>query len=96
LTSTARCPTSTVWLNGVQVRGRPYGYSSFRVDLTPHLHAAGQMNTLAVRLDNKRLSARWYPGVGLYRNVWLVKAAPVHVRSGDLGARRNQRARRGA
>ena len=70
---------STVWLNGVQVGGRPYGYSSFRVDLTPHLHAAGQMNTLAVRLDNKRLSARWYPGGGLYRNVWLVKAAPVHV-----------------
>lgn len=70
---------STVWLNGVRVGGRPYGYSSFRVDLTPHLHVAGQTNTLAVRLDNKRHSARWYPGGGLYRNVWLVKAAPVHV-----------------
>lgn len=70
---------STVWLNGVKVGGRPYGYASFRVDLTPHLHEAGKPNTLAVRLDNKRLSARWYPGGGLYRNVWLVKTAPVHV-----------------
>jgi len=70
---------STVWLNGVRVGGRPYGYSSFRVDLTPCLHEAGQANTLAVRLDNKRHSARWYPGGGLYRNVWLVRTAPVHV-----------------
>lgn len=70
---------STVWLNGLRVGGRPYGYASFRVELTPYLHAAGTPNTLAVRLDNKRLSARWYPGGGLYRNVWLVKTAPVHV-----------------
>ena len=70
---------STVWLNGVPLGGRPYGYASFRVELTPHLRRAGLPNTLAVRLDNKRLSARWYPGGGLYRNVWLVKTAPVRV-----------------
>lgn len=70
---------STVWLNGVRVGGRPYGYASFRVELTPYLHEAGQPNVLAVRLDNKRLSARWYPGGGLYRNVWLVKTSAVHV-----------------
>lgn len=70
---------STVWLNGVRIGGRPYGYSSFRVDLTPFLHEAGKTNTLAVRLDNKRLSARWYPGGGLYRNVWLVKTAPTRI-----------------
>ena len=23
--------------------------------------------------------SRWYPGAGLYRNVWLVKTPPVHV-----------------
>ncbi len=70
---------ATVWLNGVKVGGRPYGYASFRVNLTPHLHEAGKPNALAVRLDNKRLSARWYPGGGIYRNVWLVKTTPVHV-----------------
>src|SRR5690625_7534550 len=33
----------------------------------------------AVRLDNPPRSARWYPSGGLYRNVWLVKTAPVAV-----------------
>ena len=70
---------STVWLNGEKLGGRPYGYSSYRVDLTPRLHEAGRTNALAIRLDNKRLGARWYPGGGLYRNVWLVKTDPVHV-----------------
>jgi len=78
---------ATVWLNGVKVGGRPYGYSSFRVDLTPALHEAGKTNALAVRLDNKRHSARWYPGGGLYRNVWLVKTAPVHVGQWGVWAR---------
>ena len=34
---------------------------------------------LAIRLDNPPTSSRWYPGGGIYRNVWLVKTAPVHV-----------------
>lgn len=67
-----------VWLNGKHVGGWPYGYSSFRLDLTPHLKV-GQENILAVRLDNPEESSRWYPGGGIYRNVWLVKTDPVHV-----------------
>jgi len=69
---------STVWLNGHLVGGWPYGYSSFRLDLTPYVEP-GTENVLAVRLDNPPNSSRWYPGSGLYRNVWLVKAAPIHV-----------------
>src|SRR5690606_41698373 len=34
---------------------------------------------LAIRLDNPNYSARWYPGGGLYRNVWLTKTNKVHV-----------------
>ena len=34
---------------------------------------------LAIRLDNPPNSSRWYPGAGIYRNVWLVKTPPVHV-----------------
>ncbi|MDR0352694.1 MAG: DUF4982 domain-containing protein [Opitutaceae bacterium] len=67
-----------VWLNGRLIGGWPYGYTSWRVDLTPHLRP-GARNTLAIRLDNARESSRWYPGGGLYRNVWLVKTHPVHV-----------------
>ena len=67
-----------VWCNGQFVGGWPYGYSSFRLDLTPYLNP-GADNVLAVRLDNPDTSSRWYPGGGIYRNVWLVKTAPVHV-----------------
>ncbi len=67
-----------VWLNGHYVGGWPYGYASWRVDLTPYLKFGGE-NLLAIRLDNPTNSSRWYPGGGIYRNVWLVKVAPVHV-----------------
>jgi len=69
---------ATVWLNGQVVGGWPYGYNGWRVDLTPYV-VAGGANQLAIRLDNPPESARWYPGAGLYRNVWLVKADAVHV-----------------
>jgi beta-galactosidase len=69
---------AAVWLNGQFVGGWPYGYSSWRLDLTPYLKP-GAENVLAIRLDNPPASSRWYPGGGIYRNVWLVKTAPVHV-----------------
>ncbi|MGD0251632.1 MAG: beta-galactosidase GalB [Verrucomicrobiota bacterium] len=69
---------ATVWLNGQIVGGWPYGYASWRVDLTPYVKPGGE-NELAIRLDNPPDSSRWYPGGGIYRNVWLVKTAPVHV-----------------
>ena len=67
-----------VWLNGQFVGGWPYGYASWRVDLTPCVKF-GADNVIAIRLDNPPNSSRWYPGGGIYRNVWLVKTAPVHV-----------------
>lgn len=69
---------ASVWLNGKFVGGWPYGYASFELDLTPYVEF-GKENVLAIRLDNPPDSSRWYPGGGIYRNVWLVKTAPVHV-----------------
>jgi beta-galactosidase len=69
---------ATVWLNGQLVGGWPFGYTSWRVDLTPYMVPGGK-NQLAIRLDNPPHSSRWYPGAGLYRNVWLTKTNPVHV-----------------
>ena len=69
---------STVYLNGEKVGGWPYGYSSWRVELTGKLKY-GAENTVAVRLDNKPESSRWYPGGGIYRNTWLVTLDPVHI-----------------
>jgi beta-galactosidase len=67
-----------VWLNGQEIGGWPYGYQPFRLELTPFVNF-GSDNVLAVRLDTVHWGSRWYPGAGLYRNVWLVKTAPVHV-----------------
>jgi beta-galactosidase len=67
-----------VWLNGQYIGGWPYGYSSFSFDLTEHVRR-GQKNVLAVRVENENNSSRWYPGSGIYRNVWLTITGPVHV-----------------
>jgi beta-galactosidase len=67
-----------VWLNGKYVGEWPYGYTSFRLDLTPYI-IIGKENIIAVRLDTKNWDSRWYPGAGLYRNVWLVKTSPLQV-----------------
>lgn len=68
-----------VWVNGRKAGEWPYGYASFHLDVTPLLRHDGQPNTLAVRLENKPFSSRWYPGAGLYRNVRLVTTDSVHV-----------------
>jgi beta-galactosidase len=75
---------AAVWLNGHLVGGWPFGYASWRVELTSYV-TPGETNLLAIRLDNPPNSSRWYPGGGIYRNVWLVKTSPVHV--GQWGTR---------
>jgi beta-galactosidase len=68
---------AAIWLNGNLVGGWPFGYNSFRLDLTSFAKAGD--NQLALRVDNALDSSRWYPGAGIYRNVWLVTANPIHV-----------------
>ncbi len=67
-----------VWLSGQLVGGWPFGYNSWRLDLTPYLTASGD-NQLAIRIDNPNHSSRWYPGGGIYRNIWLTKTHKVHI-----------------
>ena len=70
---------SEVWINGKSLGVRPYGYISFRYDLTDHIRYGGE-NVIAVRVDNsEQPNSRWYSGCGIYRNVWLTVADPVHV-----------------
>ncbi len=60
-----------VFVNGVKVGNRPYGYSYFYFDITNYLEE-GKEAVVAVRLENQPFSSRWYPGAGLYRNVRLI------------------------
>ncbi len=63
---------STVYVNGIRCGGRPYGYSSFSVDITDAVRI-GAENTLAVFVKPKPSSSRWYTGAGIYRDVRLVE-----------------------
>lgn len=70
-----------VYVNGELAGEWDYGYTSFRVDITPHVRF-GRANVIAVRVDNRRHGTRWYPGAGIYRNVALVVSPPVHLAHG--------------
>ena len=73
----AMCYTE-VWVNGTFVGEWPYGYNSFRFDLTPYVKF-GEDNLIAVKLNTEKFDSRWYSGAGIYRNVWLTKTEQVHV-----------------
>ena len=66
-----------LWVNGEKVAGHPYGYASWAAEISPYIHEGS--NEIEITLDNPENSSRWYPGGGIYRNVWLVKSAPVSV-----------------
>ena len=68
-----------VYVNGQEACFWPYGYNSFHCDVTRLLNPDGKNNQLAVRLENKPQSSRWYRGAGLYRNVHVIATNPVHV-----------------
>jgi beta-galactosidase len=70
---------SEVWINGHDLGGRPYGYIGYAFDLTPFLRHDGGRNVLAVRLAPQPEASRWYPGAGIYRNVWLDVTGDVSV-----------------
>ena len=68
---------ATVSVNGVDLGGWPYGYASFAIRLNPALKAG--KNEITVHIDNPEESSRWYPGGGIYRNVWLTKTEKTSV-----------------
>jgi beta-galactosidase len=70
---------SEVFVNGQSVGKRPNGYISFSYDITPYLKYEVK-NEIAVRVDHSQdADSRWYTGSGIYRDVWLVRANPVHL-----------------
>lgn len=70
---------SEVFINGKSVGMRPNGYISFYYDITS-LVKPGSKNSIAVRVDHsKSADSRWYTGSGIYRDVYLICANPVHI-----------------
>ena len=69
---------SVVWINGFYLGRHTCGYTGFRYDLTDYLNYGGD-NVIAVRVDASMEEGWFYEGAGIYRHVWLVKTAPLHV-----------------
>ena len=73
---------SSVYLNGVFLGTRPYGFSTFEYDLTPHIKYEKAENIIAVEVDNLlQPGSRWYTGSGINRNVYLVITEQQHFKS---------------
>ena len=71
-----------VVLNGHYIGRNLSGYAPFRFDVTDlsTRHAPRPAaNVLVVRVDATESEGWFYEGAGIYRHVWLVKTAPLHV-----------------
>lgn len=68
-----------VYVNGQEVCFWPCGYNSFYCNVTRLINPDGRNNTLAVRLENRPQSSRWYPGAGLYRNIHVITTNRIHI-----------------
>lgn len=83
---------SEVWINGIYLGKRPYGYISFSYEISKFIKSGD--NVISVRVDNSlEPSARWYHGCGIYGNVYLrtendlhfIKDG-IHVRTPEIAA----------
>ena len=74
---------SEVWVNGNYLGKRPYGYISFRYDISKYLKEGE--NTIAVRVDNSlEPSARWYHPCGIYASVKLLEVNTTHFKPNSI------------
>ena len=67
-----------VWLNGFYLGRHFSGYTGFDFDVTDYVRY-GSTNVLAVRVDATQSEGWFYEGAGIYRHVWLLKYAPLHI-----------------
>ena len=67
-----------IWLNGFYLGHEASGYATQIYDISEYLNYGGE-NILCVRADATLEEGWFYEGAGIYRHVWLEKAAPVHV-----------------
>lgn len=67
-----------VWVNGIYQGRNESGYTGFEFDITESVHP-GKDNVITVRVDATHSELWSYEGAGIYRNVWLIRTADVHV-----------------
>jgi beta-galactosidase len=71
---------SDVYINGTLLGHHPYGYVSFRYDMTASTKFGTTDNVVAVKTDTSlQPDSRYYAGGGIYRHVRVLVTNPVHV-----------------
>ncbi len=71
---------SDVYINGTHLGHHPYGYVSFRYDITSSVAFGTADNVISVKTDTTLQPAeRFYAGAGIYRHVRLLATNAVHV-----------------
>ena len=70
---------SSVYVNNFFVGHHQSGYTPFEYDISDFLNYGGD-NVIVVYVDARVAEGWFYEGGGIYRNVWLYKTAPVHVK----------------
>ena len=71
---------SDVYINGVHLGHHPYGYVSFRYDMTANVQFGTADNVIAVETNTTTQPAeRFFAGAGIYRHVRLIVANPIHI-----------------
>lgn len=69
----------TVYVNGTKIGNHPYGYVSFRYDISDAVKL-GADNVVAVETDtSSQPASRFYAGAGIYRHVRMIATDPVHI-----------------
>lgn len=70
---------AVIYMNGLLVKRNFSGYNSFSVDISDCANYGITPNILTVQINASSWEGWWYEGAGIYRNVWLIKKAPVHI-----------------
>ncbi len=69
-----------MYVNGKYVGENHYGYNSFSFEISDYITwSNSSKNLIAVKVVNDIPNSRWYSGSGIYRDVSLAIAGPVHV-----------------
>ncbi len=75
---------SQVWVNGFYLGSEPSGYAAQVYDISEYLNY-GSENLVCVRVDASLEEGWFYEGAGIYRHVWLTKAAGLSVSPFGVG-----------
>ncbi|MDO5521210.1 MAG: beta-galactosidase GalA [bacterium] len=68
-----------IYINGTILKRSFSGYNGFTIDMTDMANFGVIPNTIAINIDATAWEGWWYEGAGIYRNIWLVKKAPIHI-----------------